>query len=100
MVASWKRKMSPRDVQLAEARIGSMLLARGYDLSGWPPPPVTPRLERRLRREDRWGRFAFRLCRYGFSLVLQDFLTRRLRLSGPQRKVRARMNAVDNLHIK
>jgi hypothetical protein len=87
-------------VQLAEATIGSMLLARGYDLSGWPPPRVTSRLERRLRREDRWGRCAFRIRRYGFSLVLQDFLTRRLRLSSLQGKVRARMNAVDNLHIK
>src|SRR5262249_26101641 len=90
MIASWKRKMSPRDVQLPEARSGWRRRAGGYALGGCPPPRGTCRLERRLRRGDRWGRFAFRIRRYGFSLVLQDFLTRRLRLSGPQRKVRAR----------
>jgi hypothetical protein len=99
MVASWKRRMSPEDVRLCEARIGPMLQARGYELSVSPPPSIPPGLECWLGWQDYLGRTAARLRRYGPDLVLRDFVTRRLRLDGLQRRVRLLMNRVDNAHL-
>src|SRR6516225_8210575 len=77
---SWRTNLSENDIRLAEARIGSMLVERGYKLSNLPPLTLTPDMERYLRRQDYWRRLHFRLKRIGYSLVVQEYLTRRLGL--------------------
>jgi hypothetical protein len=94
MVSSWRWKMSPIDLQLVEARIGILLRARGYDCSSHPPVRMTAAMERRLCRQDWYGRMRFRLRRYGLSLFCQDYLARRLPFPRFRRAVRMRINAM------
>ena len=91
-VGTWRRKLSPYEVQLAEAKCGSMLTERGYELSGHPPLAA---------RHRRWtisssGRVAGTVpCsaekRFGTSLFLADFASRRLHLDGWQLRVRKQL---------
>jgi hypothetical protein len=99
-VRSWTRKLSARDIQLVEARVGPMLVERGYELSGLPRLAVSPRLEKRLRRRDYWARLRFRLKRYGVGLLFQRYLARRLHIRAWHKNVQRRIDAIDNAHLK
>ncbi|MGB3616093.1 MAG: sulfotransferase, partial [Elainellaceae cyanobacterium] len=48
-VQQWRKKLSDWEIRLLEARIAPTLSQRGYELSGFPPVKVTPRLETYLR---------------------------------------------------
>jgi hypothetical protein len=100
LVYQWKRKMSPEDVQLVEARIAPMLEARGYALSGLPRIEVTPEMERRLWRQDKQAGRRFRLKRYGVGLYATEWITRRLGLKRAHRRLKAQCNAIDQAHLK
>jgi hypothetical protein len=92
MIDQWKRKLTPEQVRLAEARIGGMLVERGYELSGYPPLEVPPAMRRRLQIQNRWSTAMQRRRRFGTALFLADAFTRRL---GPriwQDRVRMRLN--------
>jgi hypothetical protein len=99
MIQSWRHKMSAEEIRLIEARIGPMLKERGYQLSNYPPLALGPSRVWRLHWQDYWGRVRFRLRRYGLPLLLQDFVTRRAALQSLQRKVRQRLNAIDNQYL-
>src|SRR5262249_23749180 len=77
-IGQWKSKLPTDQVRLAEARIGPMLVARGYELSGLPPLEVTPRMERRLRLQNRWSVTMVRRRHYGTALFLADIVERRI----------------------
>jgi hypothetical protein len=96
----WKRRLSDDEVRLAEARIGPMLKACGYELSGLPAMGVTDAMQRRLKRQDWRCRAAFRIQRYGLPLVALSFLARKLRLRGLERRVQRRIDAITNQHIR
>lgn len=100
MIEQWRRKMSNAEVQLVEARIGDMLLERGYELSGLPRISVSPIMEKRLRWQDWSNRFRKRLQRYGALLVGADIATRRLGLNRWQKYVRQRVNQIDLQYLK
>lgn len=96
----WKRRLTEEQIRLAEARIGPMLARRGYELSGLPALEVTPTMQRRLRRQDWWYRARFRMRRYGLPLFMADYVVRR---TGPRRlqeRLLAKLNAIDNSHLK
>ncbi|MDX9974966.1 MAG: sulfotransferase [FCB group bacterium] len=96
----WKRQMSPEEVRLVEARLGALLEARHYPPSGLAPLEVTPTLERRLRRQDRWGRVRFGIRRYGLQNMMAGFIAKHLRLKSTQRRVRIWRHSVDQVHLK
>ena len=100
LVEQWRRKLSEYEIQLLESRIGDMLAARGYELSGLPSIRISDRAEGRLRRQDRWARRRFGLNRYGLWLYLASVLSRRLRVRSWERRVRLRLNAIDVTHLK
>jgi hypothetical protein len=99
-VGQWKHKLAPREVQLAEACIGTMLVSRGYALSDYPPLKVTSDVQRRLCLQDRWFRAMFRRKRYGIGLFLADFLTRRIGTRKWQARVQNDINDVIRKHLK
>jgi hypothetical protein len=99
-ISSWKDQFSENEIRLVEARIGSMLVERGYELSNLPPLTVTPALERRFRRQDYWSRLHFRFRRYGYSLVIRDYLSRRLGFRGWHKEIRRQLDAITNAHLK
>ena len=99
-VNQWKRKLSDRQVRLVEARVGALLVDRGYEPSGLPPLKVTPVMAKRLRLRDWWGRVRFRVKRFGLGLFLSDFLSRRLGMTRWQGRVRQRMNEIETQFLE
>jgi hypothetical protein len=97
---AWRRTMAPLDVRLVEARVGPLLVARGYAPSGLPPLEVRAARRARLLLQDAVARRRARVARYGPRLVAADFLSRRLRLAGWQARVRRELHRVDEAHLR
>jgi hypothetical protein len=100
LIGQWKSKLSSKAVQLAEARIGPMLVERGYELSGYPPLTVSRRMEKQLRLQSRWRCAMFRRKRYGTTMFLADLMARRLGPGHWQGRIQKRLNIIDMQHIK
>jgi hypothetical protein len=100
LIQQWKKKMSERDVQLVEARVRDMMVARGYELSGFPPLEVTPEMEAQLRRENVQGKRKFRQKRYGMWLWTLDAVARRLHIGPLERKLKRRIDDIDTTYLK
>jgi hypothetical protein len=100
LAMQWKRKAPPRDVQQVEARVGELLTDRGYEPSGLPALNPSPADIAAMERESRMLCAKFRLKRYGWRIYWTDFIARRLRLHGLARRMRLRMNEIDEQHLK
>jgi len=96
----WETKLTRRQIQLVESRVGRLLQRRGYRLSGLPALRVGPVLATLLRLQNRWGRMTFRMRRYGLPLWAQDVFSRRFGSRKRRRKVLLRLNRVDEAHLK
>jgi len=96
----WKRKMKPRDLSLVEGRIGQRLVARGYELSGLAPRAVGPLRDGLLHLVSRASCLRNRVVRFGFPLVVQELLSRRLSFRGWNRAVQARIDAIVDAEIR
>lgn len=99
LIAQWKKKLTPAELALLEARIGPMLRARGYEDSGVPPARVGAGRRLALALQDRLGRFRFRRERYGLRHILCARLARMLGLKRWSRALLLRQNEIDNRHL-
>jgi hypothetical protein len=68
------------DIRTAEARAGKHLVARGYELSGFPPIEVDRATARRLDRKNIWKRRFRRARIQGFGNFILELVSRRLGL--------------------
>jgi hypothetical protein len=96
----WREELSPAEQALVDARVGALLLRRGYPPCGHEARPPGPLRRALLGLDDKRGRIEARVRRYGLPLYLQDLVVRRL---GPERARRAvgkRLLAVDNARVK
>jgi len=100
LIAQWKRKMSAREIQLVESRISSMLVERGYQLSGLPLLTVTSAMEQRLKLQNWWSRIQFRFQRFGLILFLSDYLSRKFGIRQWQKRVKLQINAIEKAYLK
>ena len=99
-IYQWKRKLSDKEIQLIESRIGNMLVERNYELSNLPSIEVTPTMAQKLKFQDKFKRIQFRIKRYGLPLLLADNLSRRLQLNAWQKNVKLKINEVQRSHLK
>ena len=99
-IEQWKRKLTPRQVQLAEARIGEMLTQRGYEPSGHPRLRVSPVSEKLLVLRSRLRRVMYRRKQFGNSLFLADLISRRTGPDSWRCDVTRRMDAVIEKTLK
>ena len=99
-IAQWRRKLSDRQVQLAEERIAPMLTERGYELSGLPQLKVDEWLKFRLKVQNWWACAQFRMNRNGLPLFMADYVSRKLGLSQWQKQVQLKLNEVETAHLK
>ena len=100
LAAQWRTKLTPVETRLVEARIGPLLVERGYELSGLPPLKVTRLMAGRLRAQDRLARVRHRLKLMGPRLLALDVLSRRLGLKRLQARVRSRAFELINASLK
>ena len=96
----WKRKLSPREIQLVEARIGNMLVKHGYELSGLPPLTVNSAMKKMLRLHSKWSVVRGRIRIYGLPLILSSFLSRNLELKQWEKHVQLKCNDIDTTRLK
>lgn len=100
LITQWKRKQTPRDVGLVEAKIGPMLAQAGYDPSGHPPvrPGAVERLG--LWAQNKRVIWAWHIRRYGLRDPLLVKIASRFGLSAIGHGARRRMEAVQIRHLK
>lgn len=96
----WKAKQTPRELGLVEGKIGDMLVARGYALSGHPiiEPGTLARLS--MAVAGKRHRLMFRVRRFGMGLTLADWLSRTLGMQGWRKKVARKMDDITQQHVK
>ena len=96
----WLRSMSPLDVDLVEARVGPLMEARGYTPVGAKiARPASSRLPA-LWLHDFLFRHQRRVRNFGFSLWLQDVVSRHLGLRAWSRSVQLKMHPIVNKTLK
>jgi len=99
LTQQWRKKLSPREIQLVESRVGDLLEARGYAPSGEParPPGALERMW--LQLQDRAARIRHRVRIFGLRLFVADLVSR----AGFPRwhhDVKLRLNAVTQSRLK
>ena len=100
LINQWQRKLSEHEIQLVESRIATMLVERGYKLSGLPLLTVTSAMEHKLRLQDWWARVQFRIRSNGLALFLSDYLSRHLGIKPWQKRVKLKLNAMAKARLK
>ncbi len=96
----WKYKMSPRELQFVESKIGSQLVARGYELSKHPVIEISQLRAKYLEFHSNFHKFLWRLNRYGVRLTLSGAIARRLGMREWQAKIKAQFDNIDDAHLK
>lgn len=91
-IGQWKTKLAPRQVQLAEARIATMLTERGYELSGYPPLEVTRVMQKQLWFQNRLACVMAHHRQSGTALFLAEVATRRLGLRSWQKRIARKLD--------
>lgn len=100
LIYQWISKLSGRELNILEGKIGPQLTSNGYRLSGEPTVLLTAAEQKRMYKRDASGRRKFRIKRFGLKLVALDVLSRRLGLQGLQNRVRLKLNAIEETHLK
>jgi hypothetical protein len=100
LVSQWRKKLSDREVQLIESKVGDLLERRGFQPSGLTPRE--PNFFEALLLKSRGASYLFR-CRvevFGLRLVLTEMLSRKLNLKALHRRQRLKMQAIQQTRIK
>jgi len=87
----WKKKASVRDIQLVEEKVGPWLEKSGYQKSGHPPLVLSDADRSALRKQNRMGKFRFRVKRFGWFTALGSTLARKLGMTVVAKKLTLRM---------
>lgn len=100
LTLQWKKKQTPREVGLVEAKIGEMLQQSGYAPSGHPlvHPGVGDRLG--LWLQNKRGQWAWRIKRYGLMDPVLVKIAGRTGLPGLGRSAKKRMDATQIRNLK
>ncbi len=100
LVSQWHRKLSRREVQLVEAKIGDRLERYGYEPSGHPAIEVGLGDRLLLWFDSKARNFRFRVRRYGVMNVLLNAFARRLHLSPLHNVIKMRLDEIDSRYLK
>lgn len=100
LIGQWRKKLSPEELALLEARIGPLLRRKGYEESGVAPARVGTWRRLQLALDDRAGRFRFRRERYGLGHIVQSRLAGLLGARGWQKRLLLQRNEIDNRHLQ
>ena len=96
----WKKKQSPREVELVEYKTKTMMLQYGYELLHQLPKEPSSFEKCLLALKNKQAKTTFSINRYGAYLYLLNQLSRRLGLAATQKKCRMAMNEIDKKHLR
>lgn len=96
----WKDKLSQREVQLVEARVGELMEQRGYTLSEYPSLSVGFIRRAILKVQNKISCVRHRLKRYGLPLITAHAVARRFLSKRLCQAVEDRVWQVTQQHIK
>ncbi len=87
LTQQWQEKLTSSEIQLVEARVGNLLVERGYSMSGLEKqyPGAISRL--RILFENKVRKLKFRLNFYGARLYFAELFSRRLRLTAWRKRL-------------
>lgn len=100
LIQRWRKKLSEEEIRLVESRASDLLVSRGYQLSGLPPLELTPSMERNLKFQNWWFKVKFRIERFGLTLFLADYISRKLNIKPLNKKVSLKMNEISTRYLK
>jgi len=101
LIEQWKRKMTTKEVQLIEYKLGALLADRGYRSSGYPKLHALSWLTKlTLAASDRAGQYRFGFNRYGMSLFLGEKVARWFLPGSLHDRLVLKKNAIDRTHLK
>ena len=100
MAGQWREKMSPRDVQRVESRVGSLLQQRGYTSAGGSLNHPSHLHRKYLAIESALIVKTRRVGLYGLPLVTASWLANRLGIRHWQKQVQRRRNEIDARLLK
>lgn len=100
LIFQWKNKLSNKQLQHVDERIGGNLEIRGFELSGLPKIHLSSFQKTLLRLNSHFGKFIYRARTYGVFLVIKDLIARRLGLSDWQKKLQLELNQITDSNLK
>jgi hypothetical protein len=100
LTSQWKRKLSKREIQNAEAKVSQMIVKRGYELSSYPSrhPNIVELIW--LSLQNKLYKIKFRIKRYGFNLYLSELLSRHLDMHKWHKTCSLKINDIDKNNLK
>ena len=96
----WRRTTSRKKLQLLEARIGSRLRERGYELSSEEIVLPSRARDAWLKLHSRLCTLRFRIANFGLGLVLVETLSRRLGWAGMHRAAQRAIDRIVDQNLK
>lgn len=96
----WRKKLTPRQIQLIEARTQPWLSQHGYETSGELAITMSSLYKQQLKWHSWWKRVRFRMRRLGLRLLLADYLSRKLGLKEWQKRIRLQLNEIDKQYLQ
>jgi hypothetical protein len=100
LIEQWKKKLSLKELEVVEFKAKGLMTIRGYNFrSDTQNKPSSTELLF-LYLQNKCFKINFRIQRFGLGLFLSDYLTRKLNLSGWNRELRMKMNAIEKKYLK
>lgn len=100
LMYQWKRNCGTRELQWIDWKLGSMLVQRKYQLSGFGAQQPSLVERARIALQDKLYRIRFRIARYGLALYLENLLASRAHLPSWRDSCQLRMNEIDVKFLK
>lgn len=96
----WRRRVLPKDLTLLEARIGSQLVARGYELGCDAPPRLGAVRGTWLQWHSRLKVLLYRIETFGLWIVACDAISRRLGFATLRSRAQRAIDVIVDQHLK
>jgi len=100
LIEQWKRNTSKEIIQKVEAKIGDRLLARGYELSGYPRIRISPIENIYLYLNSKIVLFLHQVRCYGAMLVILELITRRFGLKAVHQRIQGMIDKIIDTNLK
>lgn len=100
LLGQWKKRYTPRELQLVEGKIGALLAEHGYEAGGHGAIRPGRWQSLQLSMQNRLSRARFQIRRYGWRLYLEDHLASRIGPARWQHSCQLRRGQIDALHLK